>query len=66
MPDQHIWVDDGDGGLMIEAQFAAGPRHTFQRWYLCRICGREFPKSKVVLKGDTAYCIPFKHYEEMK
>ncbi len=68
MPSQHVEVDDGTdtGNLMVEAQFTTGSKRTGSRWYLCRICGREFPADKVVLKGATAYCIPYKHFLEMK
>lgn len=62
---QHEEVSDGAGGTMVQANFATKGPHSFRRWYNCQICGLSYPEDEVVLYGGVAYCIKFKHYEEI-
>ena len=64
--DQYEWVSDGDGGLMLQANYATGRRHSFRRWYNCQICGLSYPEDEVTLdEGGAAYCHKFHHDEEI-
>ena len=40
-------------------------RISHQRWFTCRICGLDYPRDKVILRGGGAWCIPNKDYYEL-
>ncbi len=63
---QHEIVDDGDGGTMIQANYAPKGPKSWRRHYNCQICGFTYAEDEVALDdGGAAYCFRFNHDEEI-
>jgi hypothetical protein len=49
--------DYGSDVEMIEAQFATGKRHTFEKWHLEAVNGKAYPESELV-EYEGAWYLP--------
>lgn len=63
---QYETVSDGDGGTMLQCNYATKGPKSFRRHYNCQICGFTYPEDEVILDDSgAAYCLRFNHYLEI-
>jgi hypothetical protein len=53
-----IYYDDSDTslGTMLEASHGTRGGISGRKWYVCSICGLEFPEDEVVKRSGKIYC----------
>ena len=67
---QYVPVDvvdsQGNHYTMYDVQYSTTRKvWTGMKWYVCQICGFSYPQDKVRIRGDQAFCIPNRCYQEM-